>query len=137
MKNKRPFLYGFLVLAMVMLLSGFVQSNAAVEKSSDVYTLVQPPGDAPAINLVSAMFPSPVDVTSKWYCTLNPGYVIVTSEVISRCLLKAITTDVRSTKHISLSKLNKRYYAQLVPGYKTQGDSYRRARDRLRYRLQA
>lgn len=93
MKKRKAFPYGFLVLAMITLLSGMVQSNNRVASVASVYALDNsPPAMLPAFDL-NVNFTSPA-VT--WLCRSMPGSQDQNSVVIC---LTAINTDVLSTNH--------------------------------------
>jgi|WetSurMetagenome_2_1015567.scaffolds.fasta_scaffold881060_1 hypothetical protein len=66
---KKRFAFGFLMLALIVLLSGMIQSNNAVEKSTPVYALDNSP---PAIQPIFITV-IPQNETVTWLCTSMPG----------------------------------------------------------------
>ena len=128
---KKKFLLGFLVMAMITLLSGMIQANNVVaETSTDVVMINSPPAVLPAIDFcVNITFPA-----SIWYCTLNPGYRDQCSaNVTDKAVINA---DILSMYHIYLTKLNKRYYTNRFETNYTKVN-YRMPRDGLRQSWQA
>lgn len=105
MKTRKAFLYGFLMLAFITLLSGIVQSNNRVAETTHIYALDNsPPAMLPIFDLnVNITCPA-----ITWLCRSMPGLRIETSTVIYD---NTIFVDVQSTNYINLSKLSKCYYA--------------------------
>lgn len=94
MKKRKAFLYGFLMLAMITLLSGMVQSNNRVAETTPIYALDNsPPAMLPTFDLN-------LDITSPavtWLCTSMPG---VQDQISANICLRAIDADVLSTNYI-------------------------------------
>ena len=68
---KKRFLFGFLMMAMIMLLSGMIQSSNAVERSTPLYALDNsPPNIQPLVLTVTEVSQS---VIVTWICTSMPG----------------------------------------------------------------
>lgn len=103
---KKRFLFGFLMLALITLLSGMMQANTILDSKEDKVEIAinSPPTMLPVnVSYVVVSFPA-----CTWYCTLNPGYVDQNSANVTDKTV--INADVLSTNYINLSKLNKKYY---------------------------
>ena len=116
---KKRFLYGFLVLALITLLSGMVQANTMTNSKDEGIEL--------SVNSPPAVLPTNVYVnitssaTVTWYCTLNPGYQFVSSvntDIIVWADMPSMTCDIYYTIEKPDIKL------QLTEGYIRQIDHY-------------
>jgi hypothetical protein len=135
MKKRKAFLYGFLVLAMITLLSGIIQAEKMVFKTTYYEQLAyNPPGNVPTVNVLvcnEMTFPVLVEtsILNTWYCTINPGYVICASVSIDDAILY---TDMQSMDYMYLYKLNNCSYASQSFKCKESVIRFRLPRDGLR-----
>jgi hypothetical protein len=130
MKNKIRF--GFLMLAMITLLSGMVQAEKFVVKATDIEVSIKsPPNMLPTFDL-NLSIPS---FTITWLSFSMPGVQDQCSaNYISEMIISA---DMQSMYYISNSKLIKRYYASQIQIYNNHKVNYRLPRDGLRQSWQA
>lgn len=134
-RMKKKFLFGFLMLALVTLLSGMVQANNVVaETTIEFVSIHSPPAVMPTVDL-NVILTVPANT---WYCTINPGYIYQQSaNVVNNTNVIATNADVLSTNYINLSKLSRRFYASDLRQNDNVNVNYRHPRDGLRQSWQA
>lgn len=70
---KKRFLFGFLMMAMIVLLSGMIQGNNAVERSAPLYALDNSPPNIQPVVIKNAEVSQSIIVT--WLCASMPGVI--------------------------------------------------------------
>ena len=107
---------------MVTLLSGMVRSNNIVDQSSTIVTTVQPPGELMP-TIINENITSPASI---WICTINPGYAVNASVVISDAILFTDMLDIQCYTYYIIEKPE--FKLQPLEGYINQIDKYPFAR---------
>lgn len=118
---KKRFLYGFLVLALITLLSGMVQANTMTNSKDDGIELSvnSPPAVLPTNVYTFTNFSVPA---STWYCTLNPGYVFDYSSVSFYAIMTVDMLDMKYNIYYTIEKPD--FKLQPLEGYIRQIDHY-------------
>jgi hypothetical protein len=92
MKKRKAFLFGFLMLAMITLLSGMVQAEKFVVKATNIEVSIKSPPDMlPTLNFTVNLQTQ----ASTWFCTLNPGYQHGASVTVSDGILFTDMLDMQ------------------------------------------
>jgi hypothetical protein len=130
---KKKFLFGFLMLAMITLLSGMTQANKFVVKATNIEVSIKSPPDVMPMFILNNVS-VPASATQEWICTLRPGVQHQSSATLNESIISA---DVQRTNYINQNRLLKRYYAESQSQTKSNKLIYREPRDGLRQSWQA
>jgi hypothetical protein len=122
----------FFLMAMLFV-SGPIQGNPIMSNKHDIVCTVNSPPITHQID-----FNVPLTITVTWLCTSMPGVQNQSFSINNRYSVNSVYNEmiqienILSMNYINISKLNKRFYANLVLTTDNHDIKYRLPRDGLR-----